>query len=224
LSDLVVVKVGGSLFDLPELGPRLTRWLVQLAPADVLLVPGGGPTADVVRGLDARHGLGEEKSHWLALRALAFNAHFLASLLHGSTVVESVNARRGTRHSSSRAKGPTQPVSRPRVEYGPVHLERLPHDDGSSVAVLDPFGFCLTDKPTAALPHTWAVTSDSIAARVAIASGARRLILMKSVTIPSGMDWREAAERGFVDAALPSVIHRSTTLEVRVVNLRAPNF
>src|SRR5262249_4292337 len=42
---------------------------------------------DAVRELDRTHGLGEESSHWLALRALALNAHFLARLLPDATVV-----------------------------------------------------------------------------------------------------------------------------------------
>src|ERR1700737_80612 len=77
----VVVKVGGSLFDLPDLGPRLKSWLDELASFAVVLVPGGGPTANVVRELDRHHGLGEETAHWLALQALTFNAAFLAALL-----------------------------------------------------------------------------------------------------------------------------------------------
>ena len=60
-----VVKVGGSLFDLPGLGPCLRRWLDGL-DGDVILVPGGGPTADVVRTFDRRQVLGQEKAHWLA--------------------------------------------------------------------------------------------------------------------------------------------------------------
>src|SRR5262249_28790698 len=79
----IVVKVGGSLFDLPDLCPRLSRWLATLSARRVLLVPGGGPTADVLRLLDRVHRLGEEASHWLALQALALNAHFLARLLPG---------------------------------------------------------------------------------------------------------------------------------------------
>src|SRR5262249_34902973 len=76
----VVVKVGGSLYDWPDLAGRLQDWLGQPSERRVLLVPGGGVTADVVRDLDQRHALGEERAHWLALHALALNAHFLAAL------------------------------------------------------------------------------------------------------------------------------------------------
>jgi aspartokinase-like uncharacterized kinase len=84
---LVVVKVGGSLFDLPDLGLRLRAWLGRLGAGRVLLVPGGGPCADGVRTLDRVHALGEEASHWLAIRALTVNAHFLHALLPGASVV-----------------------------------------------------------------------------------------------------------------------------------------
>ncbi len=81
---LRIVKVGGSLYDLPDLGPRLRAWL---GTTRTLLVPGGGPTTDAIRTLDRVHGLGEEASHWLALHALSVNAHFLARLLPGARVV-----------------------------------------------------------------------------------------------------------------------------------------
>src|ERR1700730_10035653 len=77
---LVVVKVGGSLFDLADLGARLRAWLEPVVAGPVLLVPGGGPTADVVRAFDRLHALGEETAHWLAVRALTLNAHFLQTL------------------------------------------------------------------------------------------------------------------------------------------------
>jgi aspartokinase-like uncharacterized kinase len=185
---LTIVKVGGSLFDLPGLGPRLGRWLAGLAPADALLVPGGGAAAHVVRDLDRRHGLGEEKSHWLALRALALNARFLADLLPGVRVVDS------------------------------------PADHRGGLAVLDPLAFCLADKrdnPADALPHCWAVTSDSVAARVAVAAGARRLVLLKSVTVPPAMSWTGAARAGYVDATFPGVVRAAPGLEVDAVNFRA---
>ena len=83
-----VVKVGGSLFDLPDLGKRLCRFLTELDTPRILLVPGGGPTADAIRQLDRTHDLGEEKSHWLALRSLTLNAHFLAELLPNGVIAD----------------------------------------------------------------------------------------------------------------------------------------
>jgi len=84
----VVVKVGGSLYDVPRLGQRLSDWLERLAAQRVLLVPGGGVTADAIRSFDRWQGLGEEKAHWLALRSLTLNAHLLASLLPNASVVQ----------------------------------------------------------------------------------------------------------------------------------------
>lgn len=89
----VIVKVGGSLYSWPELKPRLREYLATWDGSMVLLVPGGGATANVIRDLDQIHHLGEETSHWLALHALTLNAHWLAGLL-GVQVVEGLNAAR----------------------------------------------------------------------------------------------------------------------------------
>jgi aspartokinase-like uncharacterized kinase len=90
-----VVKVGGSLYDLPNLGQRLAGWLAE-QKGSLVLVPGGGRSADLVRAWDQQHQLGEDESHWLALRALTLNAHYLAALLPGSRVIQGLdNARPG---------------------------------------------------------------------------------------------------------------------------------
>ena len=45
-----VIKLGGSLLDLPDLGVRLTRFLHELTPQDSsLILVGGGPIVDAVR-------------------------------------------------------------------------------------------------------------------------------------------------------------------------------
>jgi aspartokinase-like uncharacterized kinase len=86
----VVVKVGGSLFDLPNLGAYLKRWLDCLAfPA--LIVPGGGPLVDGLRELNQRHKLGEETCHWLALRAMSLNAFFLSKVLNDVEVIKDLS-------------------------------------------------------------------------------------------------------------------------------------
>ena len=89
---VAVVKVGGSLFDLPGLGGRLKTWLDDLH-RHVLLVPGGGKMADAVREMDHIHNLGEEASHWLALEALCVNAHFLKKIVPHSAVIHHLDQR-----------------------------------------------------------------------------------------------------------------------------------
>jgi aspartokinase-like uncharacterized kinase len=184
----VVVKVGGSLFDLPDLGLRLRRWLLRLDTGAVLLVPGGGKFADAVRDLDKIHLLGEEKAHWLALRALTLSARFLVQLLPGASI-----------------------LGHPWVCSYVWERGQIP--------VLDAHEFALIDESKAGrLPHAWTVTSDSIAARVSRVLEARRLVLLKSVTIPEGTDWREARRCGWVDDYFAEAV--GTDLEVQGVNLR----
>jgi aspartokinase-like uncharacterized kinase len=187
----VVVKVGGSLFHLPDLGARLTRWLDELAVRDVVLIPGGGATADVIRELDRRHALGQEKSHWLALRALTLNAHFLAELLPCGTVIGDLD------EAAARWQ-----------------LRRLPVLDGHRFA-------CADESRAGCLPHSWEVTSDSLAVRVAHVMRGRELILLKSIDIPPGVDWHEAGRHGWVDRFFADVVQREPGLPIRTINFRA---
>jgi 5-(aminomethyl)-3-furanmethanol phosphate kinase len=74
-----VVKLGGSLLELPDLAERV-RELVELVPG-ALWVVGGGAAADVVRDWDVRFSLGDERAHRLALGAMEFNARLLEELI-----------------------------------------------------------------------------------------------------------------------------------------------
>ena len=173
---MIVVKVGGSLFDHPRLIPALRAYLDTL-PEPVLLVPGGGVVADAVRHLDEVHQLGEEAAHWLALRAISVWAKTM-------------------RHS----------------------LRAV--DPASRLNVLDAHQFALDDESRpGALPHSWAVTSDSIAARAGVVFGASRLILLKSIDIPPQTPWSAAAANGWVDTHFPIVI-ADATFPIEVVNFR----
>jgi aspartokinase-like uncharacterized kinase len=184
----MVVKVGGSLFDLPDLGPRLCGWLDRHAPREVLLVPGGGPAASAIRTLDRTHALGEETSHWLALRALAINAALLAALVPASCVIDGLD------------------------------LAELVWEQ-NRVPVLDAFAFCEADEENDGhLPHSWAVTSDSVAARAAVVMNAAELVLFKSAPPPPG-DAAAWAASGYVDEWLPRVL-AETDARLRAVDLR----
>jgi aspartokinase-like uncharacterized kinase len=184
----VIIKVGGSLFDLPDLGPRLRDWLAGQSIGDVLLVPGGGPAADVVRQYDRLHGLGEERAHWLALSALTLNARFIATLLPRGVVVPDTRALDAEWRQGK-------------------------------IPVLDAHTFALADEGRpGCLPHCWSVTSDSLAARVAQVTGAGELVLLKSVSLPAGIDWTEAGKRGLVDAYFAKAL--GSSLSVRFIQFR----
>ena len=172
---VIVVKLGGSLFDHPQLGPGLHTYLQALAPEPVLLVPGGGALINSLRRYDRLHGLGQEVSHWLALQAMSVTAGVIARLID-------------------------LPAFGLRVQI-PDCLAFLRDDD------------C---RP-GSLPHSWHVTSDSIAARIATVHNAYRLILLKSIDIPPGTSWREAAARGWVDGYFPEVV-ASARFTVEMVN------
>jgi aspartokinase-like uncharacterized kinase len=91
-AEWIVVKVGGSLFDLPDLRARLRAFLASLGDANVLIVPGGGATADAIRALDRAQHLGEEASHWLAIQVLSLNARFLHDLLPEMRIIVDVES------------------------------------------------------------------------------------------------------------------------------------
>jgi aspartokinase-like uncharacterized kinase len=195
LEPIVVVKVGGSLFAWPELGPQLEQWLRALSPARILLVPGGGAIVDVVRDLDRCHGLGEEAAHWLALRALTLNAHFLATVLASlrATVVADFQQCQGA-----------------------WAREELP--------ILDALEFARMDESHPDhLPHLWSSSSDSVAAIVAVRIKAQRLVLLKSKEVPKRNEWMKPAF-GLVDPIFAAVINQAITagleLEISAMNFR----
>jgi aspartokinase-like uncharacterized kinase len=181
-----IIKIGGSLFDWPDLGPRLRDWLDRYAPPECILVPGGGRFADIIRDLDRAHGIGDEVAHRMALHAMTINAQLLAALIPGSCVID-----------------------------GPDLAELLWEQNRRPI--LDALAFCESDEADS-LPHTWAVTSDSMAARLAVVARATELVLLKSASPPPG-DVAAWAECGYVDSWLPRVL-AGTDIRVRAVNLR----
>jgi hypothetical protein len=145
-----VVKIGGGLLARDGCLDAVVDAIADIACDEALvIVPGGGPFADVVRDQDARVGLTDEAAHWMAVLAMDQYAHLIASKLRRAAVV----------------------VDRQGMS---VALE------SGLIPVLAPFSWLRRDDP---LPHSWDVTSDSIAAWVARAIGARRLVLVK----PPGM-------------------------------------
>ncbi|NLA39393.1 MAG: uridylate kinase [Methanomicrobiales archaeon] len=126
----LVVKVGGSLFD--RVAPLLAIFLEVGRP--VLIVPGGGRFADLVRRLD----VSDTAGHWMAIAGMEQFGWYIAS--HGIPA-----------------------AARPVLS--------------AEVSVLLPYCALREADP---LPHSWSVTSDTIAAWVA-RELSLDLLLLKSV-------------------------------------------
>ena len=69
-----VLKIGGSLFDK---APDILHG-VESTGADVLVVPGGGRFADLVRKTYDEKSLSEDAAHWMAVLAMDEYAYYLS--------------------------------------------------------------------------------------------------------------------------------------------------
>jgi aspartokinase-like uncharacterized kinase len=187
-----VVKVGGSLFDWPEL-PRALRAFLQQEPAAVnVLLAGGGDLAEAIRRADAALGIGEEAAHWLCIETLGITARMLAGVA-SLTLVQTLN-----------------------------ELREVVRKQEPRTAVLDPREFLASDEPRlpgSVLPHSWNVTSDSIAARLAFVLSADELVLLKSAEAPAWRTLRDLSDAKYVDGHFPLAAN-SLEPRVRCVNLR----
>lgn len=179
---VTVLKLGGSLLDLADLPDRLRAAFARLDGDRPLLVCGGGGAADIVRRWHETHTLDEEQSHWLAMESLQLNQRLLLTLLPELELVSNRVAA-----ESVWARG------------------RVPLLDLMSFVSIEE---SLAETGTAPLPHTWDVTSDSLAGWIAIRWPASRCVLLKSAELPASQnDWslQDAADAGLVDRHFPTL-------------------
>lgn len=195
-----VWKLGGSLFDLPDLADRIHKLYTQQSPAlPVVIVPGGGMFADAVRKTDQVHSLDPLVSHHLALDAMRLSASVVAALLRKS-VVREVDTQKAT-----------------------IEAWKSGRDD-PSLHVWDVIDSWNTLQPSieqhcGPVPSDWRLTSDSIAAALAAYWGADKLVLVKSIDRPAEASWESLARDGAVDEVFPQIaLH---VRRVEWVNLRA---
>jgi (4-(4-[2-(gamma-L-glutamylamino)ethyl]phenoxymethyl)furan-2-yl)methanamine synthase len=143
--NVVVVKIGGGLLNADALDAVLAVIGDVAGERRVLIVPGGGPFADVVRDVDRRLHLSDEAAHWMAILAMDQYAHAIASRLPQGLIVDRADAIVATL-------------------------------DAGRVPIIAPSSWLREVDP---LPHSWEVTSDSIAAWIAGQVGASSVVLVK---------------------------------------------
>jgi len=195
-SEVHVVKLGGSLLGWSETPERLAELLSRADLSRPLLIVGGGLAADSVRDWQRIHRFDEATAHDLAVDAMTLNSQLLAALLPTATLV-------GNRDEAAAA----------------WQLHRWP--------ILDCAAFLPREEPQQPLelPHTWAATSDAIAAWVTLAWPASRLVLLKSTDLPDLSDLSEnipagqLAAAGLIDHCLAGWLEQLPAVDW--VNLRA---
>jgi 5-(aminomethyl)-3-furanmethanol phosphate kinase len=152
-----ILKLGGSLLNLPDVSDRLVSFIDQCQIANPVVVVGGGHAADLVRTWADRFKLCDPVAHNLALQAMTLNAQLLS---HLHTRFELVSA---PLHAN--AVCPPQQISILQSQSAIAIPEaKLPKSQQ--------------------VPRSWDVTSDSIAAWLATCWKADRLFLLKSTDLP----------------------------------------
>jgi 5-(aminomethyl)-3-furanmethanol phosphate kinase len=186
---LSVVKLGGSLLELPGVWAKLRKWLDALHGPHILVV-GGGAIVEAIREVASLHRLDGELAHNLALKGMELNALVANALLTRSERVYAFSdCRRAYR-------------------------------DGLT-PIIDPLWFLAKlDNEAGPLPHSWDVTSDSVAARVASEFKATHLYLLKSCSAPQLQTWEEFAAEGIVDKWFPNEARGLSSTEIVLINFR----
>lgn len=92
-----VLKVGGSLAEYPASLKKLCNELAVLAKDHkILVVPGGGRFADVVRDFDKTHSLSNTVAHKMAILAMDQFGLFLSDITPNSCVYYSLEKAKGS--------------------------------------------------------------------------------------------------------------------------------
>ena len=171
-----VIKVGGSLFDMPALPERLRRWLASQPRAHNVLVAGGGKLVEQVRTWNSSQPIDEIAAHWMCVDLLTVTAHMLHAWLPEIPLIEND----GLLCQRVGEVGATI--------FGPASWMR--HSEPGLPGVW--------------LPSSWETTSDAIAGRLATALRADEFVLLKSV-LPrgsAGLELSALAATGYIDSVL----------------------
>lgn len=193
LKSPVVLKLGGSLLTLPDLMERLHAVVRLLHPQKVLIVVGGGPAADEIRRLDNLACLTTTQAHWNAIAAMTFNARVLSRVSKCLPVVSN------------------------RMHAATAWQEH-------NAVLLDASAFLRMEQSQCArfLPASWSVTSDSIAAFLALYWPATQVVFCKSCDLMSPQI-EQLCLGGLLDQWLPNLCTslEQSGVQLQWLNLRA---
>jgi aspartokinase-like uncharacterized kinase len=159
-----------------------------------IIIVGGGEAVERIRRQCQQHAIPDEAAHWLCIEQMSLNARRVHKILPEFSLATSLE----------------EIVT---ADFSSVSRSAIIFDAAQFLREVEP------NSPGTTLPATWDVTSDSIAARVAIVLAARELVLLKSASPPSE-NVKELAEIGYVDRFLPRLAGEIAA--IAVVDLSPP--
>jgi len=182
-----VIKLGGSLLDLPDLRDRLSLFLNELQPRlPSLVLVGGGGIVEAVRAYNRLWQLNETDCHWLSVRLMNSTANLLKLLFPDWALIESPLALADWLSQAKNEILDQSPQSE--LSSAAVSSEKsgiLGTKSKCQPAIVAPDAFYSPVLNSDALPKNWDTTSDSISALLARLVEAEELILLKSTLAPS---------------------------------------
>ncbi len=184
---LRIVKVGGSLLTRPDLTTSLPKWLAAQSPAQNWLIVGGGKSIDAIRDLDQLRPGDPQQVHWRCVDLLQVTFEIFAEWFPQWDKIDIPGQLLSERPAADASNESTAIVS----------VRSFYHRE------------CLWQ-----LPLDWDTTTDSIAAALAIQTGAEETVLLKSCDVPRSADVESLAEQGIVDRALPELTSQLKSIRV----------
>jgi len=206
----VIIKLGGSLL---ATGRELVQLLSDYAMTkklSIIIIPGGGPFVEIIKTLSEKMAISDDTAHWMAVLAMHQYGFFLADGEITIPVVESIDAE--------------MDIDRDVEEECSGNIGRI--------CIVLPYKILKTDD---SLPHTWNVTSDTIAAFIANKLGEKSFIKLTDVdgifdeedgniSLIEEINAKELIDKGItgcIDAELPRflLLHNMSCL---IVNGNVP--
>ena len=222
MNSIRVIKIGGSLLQRPGLLVDLQHWQATLVqPMVNVWIVGGGTAVDAIRDQDRNYGMADSTSHWASIKAMDANAVAFAGHLPGWQITDDPEEIFRTGIDSCNLSAGLQGSPEIPLPFGQAWFsDGVLHDQGTQSRVtqsrvtqnwvlkthrwIKESDAELSNQHL--LPHSWAVTSDSIAAWAAIQIRASRVILLKSCQVPTATV-PELARLGIVDSYLPTLVN-----------------
>jgi aspartokinase-like uncharacterized kinase len=191
LPPIRVIKVGGSLLTWPGLREALPTWIKTKSPATNLILFGGGECVEAMRELDALWNLDPSAMHWRCVKLLDATCEIAHELWPDWEFFSSNNL-------SETSVDPFHLLQ---------HFINQKYLEGSGITCLNIIiqVSSIYTREVHTLPHTWATTTDSIAAYLATVIQASELSLLKSTSPAKTSSLQALAQNGFVDDAFPDI-------------------